>query len=92
MDKLTDNYIEYKEVFGSPQDIMAKYAEMVNAAFRENRMGMSKRWGEVMELEPRAYWLEEIGSASFVCICWQTTRYRSKEDFFADEQAEETIE
>lgn len=92
MEGATDQYIEFKQVNGTPEEIMSQYAAIVNAAFKENRMGLSKRWGELMEFEVRAFWLEEIVGSTFVCLAWHSEKYLSKKAFFEQSDDEDIIE
>lgn len=92
MEGATDQYIEYRHITGSPDEIMNQYASIVNSAFKENRMGLSKRWGELMEFGVRNFWMEDIKGTTFVCRCWHSEKYLSKKEFFEQAGEEEVIE
>lgn len=83
---MQDNYVEMILVEGNtPQEIAAKYAEIVNNAYRRNEMGLSARWGVMLEWSLHISWLEEIRGSYFAVLEWYLARYQSREDFLGEE-------
>ena len=85
MDKLTDNYIEFHALNGTPPEKVLQYQQIVNDAYREDRMMVSKRWGKLMEVTPRVFWAETFGGQDFVVIHWETIRFQTAEEYWKDE-------
>lgn len=81
-----DILLEYVEIpDSSPEEMARFYVDTVNKAYQEVRSGISKRYGEMMEVSLYSDWKIEFKGKYFVVLEWKTTRYPTKEEFFGED-------
>ena len=63
---------------------MKFYINTVNAAYAENRTGISARYDEIMEVSLAEYFQADMDGEKYVCLQWHTCKYPTKEEFLGE--------
>lgn len=84
---MNDSYLEYVAVpDGTAEEMIKFYVDTVNKATNESRSGISKRYGEVMEVCLSSDFKVQFKDKYFIVLEWRTTKFQTKEEFFGTEQ------
>lgn len=84
--QLSDEYIEYFPLHGSPHEVMEEFKDLVNERLARIESVYSPRWEAMLEKTVQAFWIETIDGQHFACIGYHTSHFKSREEFLGLEE------